>query len=53
MPFCVACKGCVIDGPAVRGKELRAEPSRGYIICGERYADDGCAPLLAYDIRPS
>ena len=33
MLFSVACQGCVIDGSAVRGKELRVEPSRGYIIC--------------------
>lgn len=40
MPFFVARKSRVIDGPAVRGKELFIEPSRGYIVCGERYADN-------------
>jgi hypothetical protein len=49
IPFRAACKGRVFDGPAVGGKELRVEPSRGYIICGERYADDRYALLPAYD----
>jgi hypothetical protein len=40
MPFRVARKSRVVDGPAVRGKELLVEPPRGYIICRERYADD-------------
>ena len=40
MPFFVARKSCVIDGPAIRGKELLIKPSRGYIICGECYADN-------------
>jgi hypothetical protein len=53
MLFFVACKGCVIDGPAVRGKEFRLEPSRGYIVCRERYADDRYALLPAYNIGPS
>jgi hypothetical protein len=43
MFFCVACQGGVIDGPAIRGKELRVEPSRGYVICRECYADNGYA----------
>jgi hypothetical protein len=43
MAHCVARKSRVFDGPAVRGKELLVEPSRGYIICWERYADDGYA----------
>jgi hypothetical protein len=40
MLFFVARKSRVIDGPAVRGKELFIEPSRGYILCGECYADN-------------
>ena len=39
-PFFVARKSRVIDGPAVCGKELFIEPSRGYVLCGERYADN-------------
>ncbi len=46
MPFSIACKSRVIDGSAIRGKELRVEPSRGHIICGERYADDRCVLLF-------
>jgi hypothetical protein len=44
----VACKSRVIYGPAVCGEKLLAEPSRGYIICGERYADDryACATSM-------
>jgi hypothetical protein len=40
MPFFVARKSRVIDGSAVRGKELCIKPSGGYILCGERYADN-------------
>lgn len=40
MPFSVARKSRVIDGRAVRGKKLFIESSRGYILCGERYADN-------------
>jgi hypothetical protein len=40
MLFRVACESRVIDGSAVRGKELHIEPSRGYIFRGERYADN-------------
>ena len=40
MSFFVARESCVIDGPAVRGKKLFIKPSRGYILCGERYADN-------------
>jgi hypothetical protein len=39
--YCVARKSRVFDGPAIRGKEFLIKPSRGYIICRERYADDG------------
>jgi len=41
MPFCVARQSRVINGPAISGKELLVEPSRGHILCGERYANDG------------
>ena len=40
MPFFVARKSRIIDGPAVRGEEFFVEPSRGYILCGKRYADN-------------
>ena len=40
MHLFIACKSRVIDGPAVRGKEFFFKPSRGYILCGERYADN-------------
>ena len=43
MPFRVARESRVVDGPAVRGKELLFESPRGYVICWERYADDGYA----------
>jgi hypothetical protein len=50
MLFCVAGKSRVIDGPAVRWKELFIEPPRGYIFCGERYADDWyvCTTSVCY-----
>ena len=38
--FCAACESRVIDGPAACRKEFRVEPSRGYIIYGERYEDE-------------
>jgi hypothetical protein len=44
-----ACKSRVIDGPAVRWKELRVESPSGYIICGERDADNRYALLPTYD----
>ena len=49
MPIFIARKGRVIDGPAVRGEELFIKPSRGYIFCGERYADNwyACAATEA------
>ena len=48
MPF-IACKSCVIDGPAVRWKEFFIEPSCGYILCGERYEDNWYVVLSARD----
>ena len=41
MIYYIAREGRVVHGPAIRGKKLRVEPSCGYIICGERHADDG------------
>ena len=49
MLFCVACESCVVDGPTVRGKELHIEPSRGYVFCGERHADDWYVVLQVCD----
>jgi hypothetical protein len=50
MLFCVACKSRVINGPAVSGKELLIEPSRGYIFRGKRYANDWytCATTMCF-----
>ena len=50
MPCFAARKSRIIYGPAVRGKELFIEPSRRYIVCGERYADNryACAGIARH-----
>jgi hypothetical protein len=35
-----AREGCVIYGPAIRGKKLRIESSARYIVCRKRHADN-------------
>ena len=35
-----ACKGRVINGSTICGKELRAESPSGYVFCGECHADN-------------
>jgi hypothetical protein len=43
--FFIACEGRIINGPAVRRKELLLEPSCRYIICRERHAHNRyCCP---------
>ena len=39
-PPSTARKGCVIHGPAIRGKEFLVESPPGYIVCRKCYADN-------------
>ena len=38
--LCTARKGCVVNGSTICWEKLLAESPSGYIICGERHADN-------------
>ena len=37
----IACEGCIVYGPTIRGEKFRIESSFGHLVCWERNEDNG------------